>query len=196
MSMNTTWRDERARRLPVIVLVVVLMGGCAYGGYSFGHHRSGSAAEAATLPVTATHGAPAGTKASEGRPFANDSFRITVTDVKLHCTRLPKRKGGAYRPKNGQFVLVYVTAKNVGKQPAIMSATASQLIDAQGRTYNAGVYLGGADQGLDQYQQPGTSARGWMAFDIPAGVTSVSAVVVQPDENLTTTNLPTRVSLS
>ena len=196
MSMNTTWRDQRARRLPVIVLVVVLMGGCAYGGYSFGHHRSGSAAEAATLPESATHGAPVGAKASEGHPFVNDSFRITVTDVRLHRTRLPKRNGAAYRPKNGQFVLVYVTAKNVGKQPAIMSATASRLIDAAGRSYDAGVYLGGADQGLDQYQQPGTSVRGWMAFDIPAGVASVSAVVVQPDENLTTTNPPTRVSLS
>ena len=196
MSMNTTWRDERARRLPVIVLVVVLMGGCAYGGYSFGRHRSGSAAEAATLPVTASHGAAVGTKASEGHPFVNDSFRITVTDVRLHRTQLPKRNGAAYRPKNGQFVLVYVTAKNVGKQPAIMSATSSQLVAADGRSYNAGVYLGGADQGLDQYQQPGTSVRGWMAFDIPTDVTSVSAVVVQPDENLATTNLPTRVGLT
>ena len=161
------------------------------------HSWPGSVAlVAATLPVSATHGAPAGAKASEGHPFVNDSFRITVTDVRLHRTRLDKRNGAAYRPKNGQFVLVYVTAKNVGKQPAIMSATASQLIDAQGRSYNAGVYLGGADQGLDQYQQPGTSVRGWMAFDVPAEVTSVSAVVVQPDENLTTTNPPTRVSLS
>jgi hypothetical protein len=141
-------------------------------------------------------GASLVTKARAGHAFVNDSFRITVTKVVLHRSRIDVRSGHPYRPKNGQFVIVYVTAKNVGKQPAMMSATASQLIDSHGRAYDAGVYLGAAGQGLDHNQQPGTSASGWIAFDVPKTVTSVTAVIVQPDENLATTNLPTRVSVT
>ncbi len=196
MSMNMQWRGERLRRLPAVLLVLALMAGCGYLGYLYGH-RSAGLSEAGALPLAGSeHGAGAlSTKARAGRSFRNDSFRITVTKAVLHRTRLAVSHGHPYRPVNGQFVIVYVRAKNVGKKPAMMSATASQLVDAQGRSYDAGVYLRGAGQGLDRSQQPGTSATGWFAFDVPNTVRVVSAVLVQPDENLATSNLPTRVSL-
>jgi hypothetical protein len=134
---------------------------------------------------------------ARGHAFVNDSFRISVVGVELHRTSLPTR--GAHtpiRPRNGQFVIVRLTAKNVSTKPAIMSSTASLLVDSAGREYNAGVYLDAAGQGIEHYQQPGTTARGWIAFDVPASVRAVSAVIVQPDENLATRNVPTTVSLT
>ena len=196
MSMNTHWHDERVRRLAMVLLVLVLMAGSAYAGYLFRGHRADSAVVASRLPTSAGSGSTIMTKARQDHAFVNDSFRIKILDVSLHHRTIAARDGHApIRAKNGQFVLVRLTATNVSKKPAIRSATASQLVDAAGRTYNAGVYLGAAGQGIERYQQPGTAARGWIAFDVPATVHAVSAVIVQPDENLATTNVPTRVSL-
>ncbi|HZY77842.1 MAG TPA: DUF4352 domain-containing protein [Jatrophihabitantaceae bacterium] len=195
MSMNTGWRVERAGRLPVALLVLVLMAGSAVGGYWFGNRRAKHAAAAA--PRTAASGAAVvSPQVPQGHPFTNDSFRIKVVGVHLHRRSLDARGGHApIRPRNGQFVVVDVIAKNVSKKPAIMSATASTLVDARGRQYNAGVYLDASGQGIERYQQPGTTAHGWIAFDVPAAVHGVSAVIVQPDENLATKNVPTTVTI-
>lgn len=196
MSMNTGWRVEQAGRLPMTLLVLVLMGGSAFGGYWFGDHHTKRAAVAGPLP-RATAPAPVSPRVPKGHPFVNDSFRINVVDVQLHRHSLATRGGHApIRPKNGQFVIVLLTAKNVSKKPAIMSATASLLVDAAGRQYDAGVYLDASGQGIERYQQPGTTAHGWIAFDVPATVHAVSAVIVQPDENLATKNVPTTVTLT
>jgi hypothetical protein len=196
MSMNTGWRVERAGRLPVVLLVLVLMAGSALGGYVFGDHHAKRAASAG--PLTPAPTTPAvRPRSAQGHAFVNDSFRITVVDVQLHRRSLATRGNHApIRPKNGQFVVVRITAKNVSKKPAIMSATASLLVDAKGRQYNAGVYLDGSGQGIERYQQPGTTAHGWIAFDVPATVHAVSAVIVQPDEDLATTNVPTTVTVT
>lgn len=196
MSMNTGWRVERAGPLPIVLLVLVLMGGSAFGGYLFGDHRGKHAAPASQVtpdPVTPT----VRPKSAQGHAFVNDAFRIKVVGVQLHRRSLATRGGHApIRPKNGQFVIVRITAKNVSKKPAIMSSTASLLVDAKGRQYNAGVYLDGSGQGIERYQQPGTTAHGWIAFDVPASVHAVSAVIVQPDEDLATKNVPTTVSIT
>ena len=196
MSMNTGWRVERAGPLPIVLLVLVLMGGSAFGGYLFGDHRGKHAASASQVtPGPATpNGRP---KSAQGHAFVNDAFRIKVVGVQLHRRSLATRGGHApIRPKNGQFVIVRLTAKNVSKRPAIMSSTASLLVDAAARRYNAGVYLEASGQGIERYQQPGTTAHGWIAFDVPASVHAVSAVIVQPDEDLATKNVPTTVSIT
>jgi hypothetical protein len=196
MSMNTGWRVEQVGRLPMALLVLVLMGGSAFGGYWFGDHHAKQAAAAGPLPTPA-HTPTVSPKVPEGRAFVNDSFRIKVVGVQLHRRSLATRGGHApIRPKNGQFIIVQLTATNVSKKPAIMSSTASLLVDAAGRQYNAGVYLDVAGQGIERYQQPGTTAHGWIAFDVPATVHAVSAVIVQPDENLATKNVPTTVTLT
>jgi hypothetical protein len=196
MSMNTGWRVERAGSLPIALLVLFLMSGSALGGYLFGSHRARHST--VTNPLMIPTGTPtAGPTVARGHAFVNDSFRIAVLGVQLHRKSLPTRGGHApIRPRNGQFIIVQLTAKNVSKKPAIMSSTASLLVDSAGREYNAGVYLDAAGQGIERYQQPGTTARGWIAFDVPASVRAVSAVIVQPDENLTTRNVPTTVSLT
>jgi len=195
MSMNTGWRVERSRRLPVVLLGLVLMAGSAFGGYWFGDHHAKHAA-AATPRSAPTDSAAVSPRVPQDRPFVNDSFRIKVVGVQLHRRSLAARGGRApIRPRNGQFVVVQVTAKNVSKKPAIMSSTASMLVDATGRQYNAGVYLDASGQGIERYQQPGTTAHGWIAFDVPASVHGVSAVIVQPDEDLATKNVPTTVTI-
>jgi len=53
MSMNTGWRVERSRRLPVVLLGLVLMAGSAFGGYWFGDHHAKHAAAATPLVIRA-----------------------------------------------------------------------------------------------------------------------------------------------
>lgn len=195
MSMNTGWRVERSGRLPVVLLGLVLMAGSAAGGYWFGDHHAKQAA-VATPRSAPTDTLAVSPEVPQGHPFVNDSFRIKVVGVQLHRRSLDARGGRApIRPRNGQFVVVQVTAQNVSKKPAIMSSTASMLVDAKGRQYNAGVYLNASGQGIEHYQQPGTTAHGWIAFDVPASVHGVSAVIVQPDEDLATKNVPTTVEI-
>lgn len=45
-----------------------------------------------------------------------------------------------YRPDNGQFIVVHVSARNVGREPVSFPVDSSQLVDARNRIFDGGFY--------------------------------------------------------
>lgn len=166
----------------------------------------GASATAAATPSSEAESPEMGlAQAVPGQPFRNGSFEITVTKVSLGVKLIDvdadAKSGGVkgYKLEIGQFIMVYLTAKNVGDEPATMSTTDSTLTDARGKSFEAGgpyLYADEASQGLgDDRQQPDTTRKGWIAFDVPLSVTKVDFVTIQSDAFMETTNLPTPVKI-
>ncbi|WP_433055078.1 DUF4352 domain-containing protein [Dactylosporangium sp. CS-033363] len=103
-----------------------------------------------------------------------------------------------YQPKNGLFVLAYVTARNVGNQPATMSVTDAMLTDSNGKSFRCtGPYLGGVvGQELGEEQQPDTARSGFIVFDVPPSIGEPTTLTVQSDAYMDTTNPVTVVDVS
>jgi hypothetical protein len=189
------------RRPAALVAVAVLaLAGC--GGRNAA--TSGQSNAEATTAPSAEASMPT---AVLGKPFRNGSFEVTVTRVSLGVKLIdvdalqaksdPWAK--AYVPQNGQFIMVYAKATNVGNAPATMSSTASILVDADGKQYAAagGFYVTTVpEQGFETDQQPGTTRTGWFAFDVPASVTAVNTLEVQSDPVIATTNPSSSVKIS
>lgn len=188
-------RTKSTSGLVIAVLLVVAAAGCT--GEESGPRSGADAASPATT-------APPSPTARIGQPFRNGVFEITITRVAMGVAEMPLDATATsgdlepYKPENGQFVLVHLTAKNVGNEPASMSTNGSSIVDAEGKTYTNGkMYLGGlANQGLGEDQQPGVSKTGFLPFDVPATVTKVISLVVQSDPYGGTTNPTSLVSLS
>lgn len=179
------------------LLAVGVLAGCTGGAVAPGAGRS------STTPSASATTGPAVPTAVLGRPFRNGSFEITVTKVLLGVPLIDvdatAKSGGVkgYEPKNGQFIVVYASAKNVGRKPASMSSTDSTLTDGQGTEFAAGgpYLMGVVGQGFGEQQQPGTTRSGWIAFDVPPSVTKVGSVTIQSDAYLGSTNVPTSVAI-
>lgn len=140
-----------------------------------------------------------GEQATVGKPFVNFGFKTTVTGIDFGVTELPASPPShhIYRPKNGQFVVVHVTAQNVGTEPDSFSTDSSTVVDSQGRSFAATPFLGLAHQQLGPFNmQPESEGKGMLIFDVPTSVTSLQSVIVQPDPYLATNNPVTVVAVS
>lgn len=91
-------------------------------------------------------------------------------------------------PRHGQFIVVYITARNDSNAPATFHIGEAELVDANGKHYSVDVDeleqvspIG--DDGFDDDQQPGVTTHGWIPFDVPASVTGASAVSLLPDDS-------------
>lgn len=140
--------------------------------------------------------------ANSDEAFRNGSFLITVTGLaygvqQIDVSAAAKSRGvTAYKPKNGQFIVFYAQATNVGFARASMPSTGSTLLDAAGKKYAAGgPYVGGVGEGSDENQLPGTTRSGWFVFDVPESVTLLKTLNVQSNPHPDTTNRPTRVRI-
>ena len=167
------------RRLAIVVVAVVVavVGLVRCGADVVGLSRTGTA--------------------NSDQAFRNGSFLIRATSVAYGVREIDvdaaakARAVSAHKPGNGQFIVFYAEATNVGLTSASMPSTASTLSDAAGKAYPAaGPFVG---QGFDQRQLPGTRRSGWFAFDVPESVTDITTLNVQSDPSPDTTNPPTRV---
>jgi len=116
-----------------------------------------------------------------GQPFRTGPFRATIEDIEFGVTKFPSEFGRPNRPENGQFILVHMSVKNVGRKPDSFSIDSSNLVDTRNRIF-AGTFFLGVDQDLGyENMQPGTSDEGFMVFDVPKQVKALQAVQVQSD---------------
>jgi hypothetical protein len=140
-----------------------------------------------------------------GVPFRNGSFEVTVTKVETGVRQLnisdAARSSGfkPWTPKSGQFVVVYLTAKNVDTVPTTCTTHNNGLVDGTGASYSSVVLEGGAPpvgQGLGVGDQPpGGIASGYVAFDVPASAGKPVTLLLQTKAYGSTTNAPTVVDL-
>jgi hypothetical protein len=140
-----------------------------------------------------------------GVPFRTGSFEVTVTRVEtgvreLDISDAAKSRGlQPWTPTNGQYVVVYLTVKNLGNVETGCATSDSGIIDDAGRTYGSVVLMGGAPpvgQGLGgDNLQPGASANGFVVFDVPASVGRPAMLLLRTKVYGTTNTPPAMVNL-
>jgi hypothetical protein len=107
--------------------------------------------------------------------------RIGDLTYNLTAIELFKYVGGAYfgLEPDGVFLVLTLTAQNDGKSAQYITATDFEVVDSQGRRYDAdtsaSIYMSqmGYDAFVFDKLNPGLKTRGSIAFDIPADDTGL-----------------------
>ncbi|WP_248964766.1 DUF4352 domain-containing protein [Sphaerisporangium perillae] len=108
----------------------------------------------------------------EGTPYDwSSEFTVTKVETGVELIKSNTEVVEDAKPANGQFVVLHVKVKNVGKTPNTPATSELQYLIQDGTRY-AGIDLMGADcrDELDKSLQPGTSAEGCYFFDVPDAV--------------------------
>ncbi|MFL6053036.1 MAG: DUF4352 domain-containing protein [Actinoallomurus sp.] len=99
-------------------------------------------------------------------------FAFTVTKIKKGVRRVGDQYVG--RTAQGQFILVYVTAVNIGDEARTFDSGSQKLTDAGGRQFDADtqaiIALGDESKAFLEDINPGNGVHGILVFDVPAGV--------------------------
>jgi hypothetical protein len=188
----------RAGTAPLVASLV--LAACTPGGTP-----SASTQPAGRGRTTAASPNPSAPTAKLGVPFRSRYFEVTVTRVETGVRQLDisdaAKSGGhqPWTPANGQYVVVYLTARNVSDVPAACSTSDSGLVDEAGRTYISAALVGGTPplgQGLGSNNlQPGASGSGFVAFDVPTSAGAPATLVLRTKVYGTSASPPTTVNL-
>lgn len=122
---------------------------------------------------------PATTAAKIGQPVRDGKFEFTVNTIKCGETVVGTNEYLQAKAQ-GQFCRVNLTIKNIGNEAQSMFADNQKLIDGSNRQYSCdsdGTIYAAPSGGGTWYDQinPGNSVTGDILFDVPAGVTPVTA---------------------
>jgi hypothetical protein len=189
----------RYRGGAVLLIAPLVLAAC-----NMGENPSASTGPGAGDTVASAVPSPASQVGKLGVPVRNGSFEVTVTKVEtgvrqLDITDVAKASGHKpWRPVNGQYVVVHLSAKNVGSTPMLCSTSNSLLVDDDDRSYGSTALLGGASpvgQGLGADLQPGTSGSGFIVFDVPASAGTPATLVLKTRVYATGAEAPTVVNL-
>jgi len=159
--------------LGLIVLFVVI--GAAGGGSSTdktsgSNSKSSSSSEAKKEEIVAK----IGEAARDGK------FEFTVTTMKCGETTVGTSEY-LQEKAQGQFCRVSMTIKNIGNEAQSMFADNQKLVDADGKeySYDSGATIYASSGSSTWYDQinPGNTVTGDILFDVPAGVTPVTALL-------------------
>ena len=177
-----------AVKLVVIAAILIWVGGCGAIIAAIGSEDPATVPAAVPAPASTT--APASepttpipsSKAPEPTPepkpaepemagigdkVRDDSYQFTVTKIRCGVSRV----GSAYlnEKAQGQFCLVSLRVKNVGKDPITFSDENQALIDTKGREYSADdeawVYVDDSDVWGEI--NPGNTLKTTVPFDVP-----------------------------
>ena len=132
--------------------------------------RSSSASSSAAKKTPATKRSP-----GLNTPVKDGKLQFVVTKVRTGVSRVGDQYLG--QKAQGQFVLVSVTITNLGTDSQTISDSDQEVKDSQGRSFKADstadIYIPDNDVFFSDIN-PGNSARGVFAFDMPVGATPVS----------------------
>ncbi|WP_328459438.1 DUF4352 domain-containing protein [Actinoplanes sp. NBC_00393] len=153
--------------------VALTLIGCASAG-------EGEDTAAANAPAEAGTAAPAEQKTEkeekEKTPGLNDpardgKFEFTVTKVKCRVNKVGTNLLG--QKAQGEFCLIDIKVKNIGKEAQLFTDSAQKAFDAKKVEYSpdssAAIYANGESQLLLEEINPGNSAKGKLVFDVPEG---------------------------
>jgi hypothetical protein len=176
------------RSAALLTIAALTLAGCGAGdGTTLSQLKAPANGQATALPAS-------------NEPFRSGSFVVQVAGISYAVPQIEvsatAEAGGAaaYKPTSGSFTMFYVTATNVGQDPASMSSSSSTVVDTAGKVYTSvGPYAGAVGQGFGVSQPPGTTRSGWLAFDVPESATLVPVLTVQTDASPGTKNPPTPV---
>jgi len=172
--------------LGAAVVLVVVISVAANGGGSGGTPDAGTTATA-VKDAGATKDKPAAAKPADEKPAKADEapgIGDAVRDGKFEFTVTKVQKGVAEvgdeylnEKAQGQFVLVHVTVKNIGKEAQTFDDSNQTLRDTDGRKFDAdseaGIYLDDSNAFLNDIN-PGNTVKGIVVFDVPKDATIAS----------------------
>lgn len=119
--------------------------------------------------------APAADTAGIGTPVRDGKFEFTVTEVQPGVTEIGDEYFG--EQAQGQFVLVRLTASNIGDEAQTLFGDNQTLVDEQGREHSANtmaaLYLDDNDTFANEIN-PGNTVQGTIVFDIPVDAVPAS----------------------
>lgn len=170
----------RHKILTVILILVVLaiIGGIAGGGKP--SSSTASSSDSKSTETTAS-GKKAETIAKIGESARDGKFEFTVNSAKCGETSVGTNEYLQAKAQ-GQFCRVNMSIKNIGNEAQSMFADNQKLVDSASKEYSydseATIYAApsGGSTWYDQIN-PGNSVTGDILFDVPAGVTPVTAVL-------------------
>lgn len=122
---------------------------------------------------------PAATTAKIGQAVRDGKFEFTVNSMKCGETTVGTNEYLQAKAQ-GQYCRVNLTIKNIGNEAQSMFADNQKLIDGSNKQYSydsEGTIYAAPSGGGTWYDQinPGNSVTGDILFDVPAGVTPVTA---------------------
>jgi hypothetical protein len=107
-----------------------------------------------------------------GREYRDGKFAFTVTKIKKGVRRVGDQYIG--QTAQGQFVLIYVTVRNIGDEARMFDSTSQKLTDTQGRDFDADgeatIVMGEQSNAFLKDINPGNGVKGILIFDVPRGV--------------------------
>lgn len=114
------------------------------------------------------------------RTIADGRFEFAVTGMRCGVRQVGTRRLG--QKARGQFCLVAVTVKNVGRRARTLDASWQTGYAPDGRAYpseaGAAMFVGGPGRTVLESIGPGVQVRGTLVFDVPRG-TELSSVVLR-----------------
>jgi Domain of unknown function (DUF4352) len=129
----------------------------------------GGASEGAARPGHSSHAAVTN---GIGREYRDGKFAFIVTKVKKGVHRVGDQYLG--QTAQGQYVLVYVTVRNIGNEARTFDNSNQTLTDVQGRDFDsdngATIAMGDASNAFLKDINPGNGVNGVLVFDVPQNV--------------------------
>jgi hypothetical protein len=114
-----------------------------------------------------------------GQPTHDGKFQFTVTKVQTGVSRIGTTDLG--KAAQGQFVLLYVTVRNIGGEAQTFDSSSQYVYDAAtphqySADSDAAVYLDQSQSFLNDIH-PGNAVSGIVVFDMPKGVSPTLATL-------------------
>jgi hypothetical protein len=160
--------SKKKKKWPWIVLaiVVVMILGCA-GVFAIVAKGAKDAVD--TLDDNASgKNAVAGTM---NAPARDGKFEFTVT--KLECGKTSVGDSILAEKAQGQFCIVSLTVKNIGKEAQTFDGSSQKAYDAKNTQYSndtaAELAINNNSQTFLEQINPGNSVKGQLVFDVPKG---------------------------
>lgn len=161
--------------LVAFVFLVSIIAGVAGSKSS---NNGGSTSSGGSTSTSSSGGA--GAQAGIGTPVRDGKFQFTITKV-THAKSVGDTAAGLGSTAQGEYTILHIVVTNIGGQSQALDDNAQYVYDASGRQYSAS---SSADLSLNNGGgvflndiNPGNSVRGVIAFDMPAGVKAVKAVL-------------------
>lgn len=157
---------KKSRALPIILgilggFIVLCVGGGIVAAALGGGNSSADNGNSSTSSKQKT-------TAKVGQAARDGQFEFTVT--KMQCGVKQVGDDIVSKKPQGQYCLITVTVKNIGREARTLSDSNQKAYDAAGRQFStdeAGVYVPNNDAMFINNINPGNSATGVIVFDIP-----------------------------
>jgi hypothetical protein len=154
--------------VPLGIVVALFIIGVVFGGGgedTAAPPPAGSSEASGTDPASDASEVPT---AEVGEKVTDDAYQFTVSKVRCGVSKVGDQYMG--EKASGQFCLVSLRIKNVGKEPITYSSENQALVDTKGRTFSpddeAWLYV---DEDVDITGEinPGNALKTTVPFDVP-----------------------------